>query len=380
MAVPAALTIVPIGMLFILSGLIVNLVQAFFYVLVRPLSKNTYRKINKVVAELLWLELIWLVDWWAGVKVELYMDSQTFEMMGKEHALLICNHRSDVDWLVGWVIAQRAGCLGSALAIMKKEAKFLPVIGWSMWFSDYVFLDRRWAKDEITLKSGFERLSDFPMPFWLALFVEGTRFTQAKLQAAQEYAASRGLPLPRNVLIPRTKGFVSAVTHMRSHVPAIYDCTVAAPSNQKPPTLLRIIRRQPAIVKLQIKRHSMQELPETPDGIAQWCKDVFVTKDAFLERYYAKDLFGTEQRQDIGRPIKSLLVVSFWSCLLVYGVVEFFLWSALLTSWEGIVVVVAALVLVTLVMQILIQSSEAERSNPTEALQQDPARERLLQK
>lgn len=43
------------------------------------------------------------------------------------------------------------------------------------------------------------------MPFWLALFVEGTRFTQAKLVAAQEYAASRGLPIPRNVLLPRTK-------------------------------------------------------------------------------------------------------------------------------------------------------------------------------
>lgn len=25
---------------------------------------------------------------------------------GKEHALLICNHRSDIDWLVGWVLAQ----------------------------------------------------------------------------------------------------------------------------------------------------------------------------------------------------------------------------------------------------------------------------------
>lgn len=25
---------------------------------------------------------------------------------GKEHALLVCNHRGDIDWLVGWVIAQ----------------------------------------------------------------------------------------------------------------------------------------------------------------------------------------------------------------------------------------------------------------------------------
>lgn len=43
------------------------------------------------------------------------------------------------------------------------------------------------------------------MTFWLALFVEGTRFTQEKLEAAQEYASIRSLPSPRNVLIPRTK-------------------------------------------------------------------------------------------------------------------------------------------------------------------------------
>lgn len=119
-----------------------------------------------------------------------------------------------------------------------------------MWFSEYLFLERSWAKDENTLKVclkirfvlipvlyvhifflcvcyrvflfnflllkssdfaenllqlGFQRLSDFPQPLWLALFVEGTRFTQAKLLAAQEYATSTGLAVPRNVLIPRTK-------------------------------------------------------------------------------------------------------------------------------------------------------------------------------
>ena len=25
---------------------------------------------------------------------------------GKEHALVVCNHRSDIDWLVGWILAQ----------------------------------------------------------------------------------------------------------------------------------------------------------------------------------------------------------------------------------------------------------------------------------
>lgn len=58
---------------------------------------------------------------------------------------------------------------------------------------------------DVLLQSGFDGLNDFPLPFWLALFVEGTRFTQAKLVAAQQYAAAVGLPIPRNVLIPRTK-------------------------------------------------------------------------------------------------------------------------------------------------------------------------------
>lgn len=39
----------------------------------------------------------------------------------------------------------------------------------------------------------------------MALFVEGTRFTKAKLEAAQKFAADTGLRVPRHVLVPRTK-------------------------------------------------------------------------------------------------------------------------------------------------------------------------------
>lgn len=380
MAWPAVLVIVPVGIIFILSGLIVNLIQAVLFILVRPVSKSLHRRINKIVAELLWLELIVLVDWWANLKIEVYADDETFELLGKEHALVISNHNSDLDWLVGWILAQRSGCLGSALAVMKKEAKVLPIIGWSMWFSDYVFLERSWGKDERILQSGFERLADFPMPFWLALFVEGTRFTQAKLLAAQEFAASRGIPVPRNVLIPRTKGFVSAVTHLRSFVPAIYDATVAVANSQPAPTFLRIFRGQSSVIKVLLERHSMQELPETADGIAQWCKDAFVTKDAVLEKYFSKDIFRDKKLQDIGRPKKSLFVMIFWSSLLAYATVRLFQWLSLfLASWEVITFSIAFLFLVTIIMQILIQSSESERSTPaTNSTLSEGTRQRLL--
>ncbi|XP_027365502.1 1-acyl-sn-glycerol-3-phosphate acyltransferase 2-like [Abrus precatorius] len=365
MAVAPAAVIVPLGLLFFASGLIVNLFQAICYVVVRPVSKNLYRRMNRVMAELLWLELVWIIDWWAGVKIQVFTDRETFRLMGKEHALVISNHRSDIDWLVGWVLAQRSGCLGSTLAVMKKSSKFLPVIGWSMWFSEYLFLERSWAKDESTLKSGLQQLMDFPLPFWLALFVEGTRFTQAKLLAAQEYATSAGLPVPRNVLIPRTKGFVSAVSHMRSFVPAIYDVTVAIPKSSPAPTMLRLFRGQPSVVHVHIKRHLMKDLPEADEAVAQWCRDIFVAKDALLDKHIAEDKFGDQELQDTGRPIKSLVVVISWACVVVTGAVKFLLWSSLLSSWKGVAFSAFGLVVVTLLMHIMIKFSQSERSTPS---------------
>ncbi|KAL8215314.1 hypothetical protein R6Q57_004763 [Mikania cordata] len=364
MAIAAAVVIVPIGVLFFVSGLIVNLIQATIFVIIRPFSKSLFRRINRLVAELLWLELVWIVDWWAGVKVNLYTDPETLNMMGKEHALVIANHKSDIDWLIGWVFAQRSGCLGSTLAVMKKSSKFLPVIGWSMWFSEYLFLERSWAKDESTLKSGLQRLKDYPQPFWLALFVEGTRFTQAKLLAAQEYASSMGLPVPRNVLIPRTKGFVTSVSEMRSFAPAIYDMTVAIPKESTPPTMLRLFKGQSSVIHVKVKRHLMKDLPETDEAVAQWCKDIFIAKDDLLDKHKELNAFPDSELVDIGRPLKSLIVVVSWACLLVLMTYKFLQWSNLLSSWKGLTFTAIGLGIVTILMQILIQFSQSERSTP----------------
>ncbi|KAJ0856834.1 putative 1-acylglycerol-3-phosphate O-acyltransferase [Helianthus annuus] len=357
MAIAASVVIVPIGVLFLVSGLIVNLLQALIFITIRPFSKSLFRRINRKVAELLWLELIWIVDWWSGVKIKLYTDPETLNMM------VISNHKSDIDWLLGWVFAQRSGCLGSTLAVMKKSSKFLPVIGWSMWFSEFLFLERKWAKDESTLKAGLRRLKDYPQPFLMALYVEGTRFTNAKLLAAQEYASSTGLPVPRNVLIPRTKGFVTSVREMRSFAPAIMDMTVAIPKDSTP-TMLRLFKGQSSVIHVRVKRHLMKDLPETDEGVAQWCKDLFVAKDDLLDQHKIADSFPDSELVDIGRPLKSLVVVVSWACLLVLGIFKFLQWSNLLSSWKGLTFTATGLGIITFLMQILIQFSQAERSSP----------------
>lgn len=157
-----SLIALPLGLMFIFSGLFINGLQVISVLFILPFSRRAYRVVNMIMMEALWSELVWLLDWWAGVKVKVYTPRETSEHLGKERALVISNHRSDIDWLVGWIIAQRLGCLGGTRAVMKKSTKFLPVIGWSMWFSEYVFLSRNWTKDEKVLKNGYSSLKGFP--------------------------------------------------------------------------------------------------------------------------------------------------------------------------------------------------------------------------
>lgn len=55
---------------------------------------------------------------------------------------------------------------------------------------------------------GSPKVEELPEIILACPLSEGARINPAKLLAAQEYAASQGLPSPRNVLIPRTKVFI----------------------------------------------------------------------------------------------------------------------------------------------------------------------------
>ena len=42
----------------------------------------------------------------------LVVDEEDFKHIGHEHALVIMNHKYDVDWLMTWMVAQQKGLLG----------------------------------------------------------------------------------------------------------------------------------------------------------------------------------------------------------------------------------------------------------------------------
>nr|XP_017222030.1 PREDICTED: 1-acyl-sn-glycerol-3-phosphate acyltransferase 2-like [Daucus carota subsp. sativus] len=107
----------------------------------------------------------------------------------------------------------------------------------------------------------------------------------------------------------------------------------------------------------------MSDLPKSDDSVAQWCKDAFVVKDNLLDKHKENDSFGDGELQDTGRPLNSLVVVISWACLLIFGALKFVQWSSILSSWKGLAFSAVGLGIVTVLMQILIQFSQSERSN-----------------
>ncbi|KAH7730788.1 ACL-10 protein [Aphelenchoides avenae] len=65
------------------------------------------------------------------------------------------------------------------------------------------------------------------------MFPEGTDRTAYTLKRSKEYARKRGLPELRNVLYPRTAGFVHMIKKMkaRQYLKYVYDVTVAYPKD-----------------------------------------------------------------------------------------------------------------------------------------------------
>ncbi|PRQ51886.1 putative 1-acylglycerol-3-phosphate O-acyltransferase [Rosa chinensis] len=293
------LHLIPVVLLCV-SGLFANLVQAFCFVFIWPISKNAYTRINGVVKELDWLVLLGLIDWCAGVKILECIEQENSHLKGEEHELVISSARNDADPLLELVLAQWSGCLGSLLAVIKTSARYILVRGWPMWFSEYVFSERS-AHDARKLKSD---LKDFPQPFWFSVVLERTGFTQGELLAAQR------LPVPSKVLSPDTKDLVYAVRRAYSVVPAIYVITVAIPKTSPPTTVESVIKGGPSVVHVYIKRHATKKWPETDDAVEKWCTEILEAEDALLDEHIAERTFVVEGLQAIGQPLKCFLVIS----------------------------------------------------------------------
>lgn len=52
------------------------------------------------------------LEWWSGTECTLYTDPESYQLYGKENAIVVLNHSFEMDFLCGWTFCERFGVLG----------------------------------------------------------------------------------------------------------------------------------------------------------------------------------------------------------------------------------------------------------------------------
>ncbi|XP_043712638.1 probable 1-acyl-sn-glycerol-3-phosphate acyltransferase 5 [Telopea speciosissima] len=214
----------------------------------------------------------------------------------KERVLLIANHRTEVDWMYLWDLALRKGRLGHIKYILKSSLMKLPVFGWGFHILEFISVERKWELDESTMRQMLSTFSDPRDPLWLAVFPEGTDFTEQKCIRSQEFAADYGLPILKNVLLPKTKGFYACLENLRNSLDAVYDVTIAY-KYRCPLFMDNLCGVDPAEVHIHVRRILLSEIPTSEKEAAAWLMDTFKLKDQLLSDFKAQGCFPNQQKE-----------------------------------------------------------------------------------
>jgi len=56
---------------------------------------------------------VFVAEYHANVNLRVFAESASeMAKLGKEKAVILLNHTSDVDWLIGWILAEKLSMLG----------------------------------------------------------------------------------------------------------------------------------------------------------------------------------------------------------------------------------------------------------------------------
>jgi 1-acyl-sn-glycerol-3-phosphate acyltransferase len=270
---------------FLFSLLLVTNCVQMASLAILPFSRKGFRLINRFCANSWWGTCVVFAQKFYGTQIILTGDI----LPNLENAIIISNHQQMPDIFALMMLAKEKGRLGDLKWFVKDVLKYVPGIGWGMLFLDCLFVKRSWEMDKNMIHSIFSKFTDHNIPIWLISFVEGTRITPFKLKKSQNYAKANRLPIFKNVLFPRTKGFVASVQGLNHHVQAVYDITIGYP--QGIPSLWQVAKGSAREFHLHVRRFPVDQLPQTSDGLSNWLVNCFAEKDELLQHFQSTGYF-----------------------------------------------------------------------------------------
>ncbi|XP_054718509.1 1-acyl-sn-glycerol-3-phosphate acyltransferase delta-like [Uloborus diversus] len=359
---------------FLISGLFINLLQAILYLTLYNRNRSLYRKLNYYLIYTSWAQILSMAEWWSNTSCNLYGDEEALNMFGKEHSIVVMNHKYDTDWLMCWFVCDKLGMLGNAKTCAKKSLRLVPIIGWGWVFGEMIFLERNWEKDKLILGTKLHNLVEYDDPIMLLYFCEGTRFTPEKHKASMEFAKARNLPQLKHHLCPRTNGFNLSVSEMKNKMTAIYSIQLGFPETSLKPTFSNMLRGYSFTGDMHIKRIPMSEVPtESDEATSKWLHQLYQEKDELMDNYFKTNKFPGQPTK-LNRSFRSLANSLLWSLLV--GVPSLYLLFKLITmgNFWVTVITIAVIFLLFTAMLLMIRVTKADKGSSYGKDKKSPAK------
>jgi 1-acyl-sn-glycerol-3-phosphate acyltransferase len=212
-----------------------------------------------------------------------------------ERLVLIANHQIYTDWLYLWWIAYCNGMHGRLYIILKESLKKIPVLGWGMQLSQFIFLKRNWEEDKPNMARSLQKLNKPTDPMWLLLFPEGTNLAPSTRQRSAAWAKKNDISDCTHVLLPRSTGLHFCLDELKDTVEYLYDITVVyegVPRGQFAQDIFTLQAaygegRPPKSVNMHFRRFAVKEIPIHNDKAFElWLRARWREKDLMIENYY----------------------------------------------------------------------------------------------
>ena len=255
-----------------------------------------------------------MTQWWAPTVVKVSGDNSmrgqltqnadgTLRCLFPKRLVLIANHQIYTDWMYLWWIAYTNRMHGRLYIILKESLKSIPVLGWGMQMSQFIFMKRNWEQDKPNMQKHLAKLRRHNDPMWLMLFPEGTNLAPDTRDKSRAWARKTGVKDMQHVLLPRSTGLQFCLQELKGSMDYLYDCTIAYKGvgrgqyaqdvfslkasylEGKPPEAVHIYWRRFPISSIPLQDH---------DLFGKWLAARWREKDYLLEMWHRKGQFPAD--------------------------------------------------------------------------------------
>jgi len=245
-----------------------------------------------------------------GMGCQFHLKQKLDEVISRLHEnpelidFMFVNHITTIDFLFMVTYLQSLK-IENFNFVVRKGLIFNPMVGLTIYANSDIKLNRKWEMDKDIINKQLDKIDTTKTKQVIVIFPEGTRITDEKLKAGQQFSRENNLPIFNNLQVPKTKGSWMMIKHLAEtkRLGKIWDVTMAVPSiiDGRGAYIEDIMSKNVGPIYTDIRELKLNDEYKDMETFKAWFLNHWKDKDKFLENY-SKMAFNLIDFSDLRYP------------------------------------------------------------------------------